>query len=88
MTCGLLIEVLLTSCTMLRMHGKMLLVTFDSDNSAQSHVEALTRELQGGFKKLNAEINGMEVTPGADDSEVRKQVSCRPVTSVLHFRYK
>ena len=56
------------------MHTKMLLVTFDSDNSAQSHVEALTRELQNGFKKLNAEINGMEHTPGADDAEVRQQV--------------
>ena len=57
-----------------RMHGKMLLVTFDSDDSAQSHVEALTRELQTGFKKLNNEINSMEETPGTDDSEVRMQV--------------
>ncbi len=52
----------------------MLLVSFDADDSAQSHVEALTRELQTGFKKLNSEINGMEMTPGSDDAEVRQQV--------------
>jgi len=52
------------------MHSKMLLVSFDSDNSAQAHVEALTRELQNSFKKLNNEINGMEHTPGSDDAEV------------------
>ncbi len=56
------------------MHTKVLLVTFDADDSAQSHVEAITRELQNGFKKLDKEIRGMEQTPGADDAEVRQQV--------------
>lgn len=56
------------------MHTKVLLVTFDSDDSAQSHVEAITRELQNGFKRLDKEIRGMEQTPGADDAEVRQQV--------------
>jgi syntaxin 16 len=52
----------------------MLLVSFNTDDSAQAQVEALTREMQAGFKKLNAEINNMEQTPGADDAEVRQQV--------------
>jgi syntaxin 16 len=56
------------------LHGKMLLVSFNTDDSAQAQVEALTREMQAGFKKLNAEINNMEQTPGADDAEVRQQV--------------
>lgn len=47
-----------------RAHNKVLLVTFDSDNSTQSHAEALTKELQSGFKALNRDINGIEVTPG------------------------
>lgn len=52
------------------LHSKMLLVSFDSDNSSQAHVEALTRELQNSFKKLNSEISSMEHTPGSDDAEV------------------
>lgn len=56
------------------MHSKMLLVSFDPDQTAQSQVEALTRQLQNGFKKLDKEIRGMEQTPGSDDAEVRQQV--------------
>ena len=56
------------------MHSKMLLVSFDPDETAQTQVEALTRELQNGFKKLDKEIRGMEQTPGSDDAEVRQQV--------------
>lgn len=55
-------------------HAKVLLVSFDSDGSAQANAEVLTRDLQSGFKKLNNEINAIEHIPGADDSEVRRQV--------------
>lgn len=57
-------------------HSKALLVTFDSDNTASSHVDVLTREVQEGFKRLDGEIRGMgtrEAGPD-DDAQVRLQV--------------
>lgn len=57
-------------------HSRALLVTFgDSGMDVRAQADALTRELQDGFKQVNKEINVMEAaTPGADDFEVRKQV--------------
>jgi syntaxin 16 len=52
----------------------VLLVTFDGGHDAKDHAEALTRELQMGFKNLNAEISGIQSIPGSDDAEVRKEV--------------
>lgn len=56
-------------------HSKALLVSFDSDNAASSHVDVLTREVQASFKRMDGEIRGM-VAPGAadDDAQVRQQV--------------
>ena len=36
--------------------------------------EALTRELQSGFKRANDEIKAMQAEPGAEDAQVRDQV--------------
>eukprot|EP00879_Flechtneria_rotunda_P010105 GHRR01010563.1.p1 GENE.GHRR01010563.1~~GHRR01010563.1.p1 ORF type:complete len:308 (+),score=91.35 GHRR01010563.1:249-1172(+) len=56
-------------------HSKALLVSFDSENAASSHVDVLTREVQAGFKRLDADIRGM-AQPEAqdDDAQVRLQV--------------
>lgn len=59
-----------------RYHNKSLLVTFESDNEPQAHAEALTREIQQSFKRLDGEIRGMDKGPSGpqDDPTVRKQV--------------
>ena len=62
-----------------RYHSKALLVTFDSDNSASSHVDVLTREVQEGFKRLDGEIRGMaagEAGGGEDDAQVGRLRMC------------
>lgn len=63
-------------CTPSRAHSRALLVSFgDTGSEAVAQAEALTRELQRGFKRVNMEIGNMEQpTPGADDADVRKQV--------------
>lgn len=53
-----------------RSHARALLVSFDSDNSAASSVDVLTREVQSGFKRLDAEIRGM-ADPGARDDDAQ-----------------
>eukprot|EP00878_Enallax_costatus_P020334 GHUV01021487.1.p1 GENE.GHUV01021487.1~~GHUV01021487.1.p1 ORF type:complete len:263 (+),score=69.75 GHUV01021487.1:371-1159(+) len=63
-------------------HSKALLVTFDSDNTASSHVDVITREVQATFKRLDADIRGMAQPEARDDDahcgsagvEVRLQV--------------
>eukprot|EP00775_Hariotina_reticulata_P011097 gene11097-11251_t len=56
-------------------HSKALLVTFDSENSASSHVDVLTREVQATFKRLDADIRSMGQRQARDDDEqVRLQV--------------
>ncbi|KAG2500822.1 hypothetical protein HYH03_001584 [Edaphochlamys debaryana] len=56
-------------------HAKALLVTFDGESEAQVHAEALTREIQQNFKRLDAAIRAMAASPGAgEDEQVRKQV--------------
>ena len=69
----------LGSCTPSRAHSRALLVSFgDTGSEAVAQAEALTRELQRGFKRVNMEIGNMEQpTPGADDADVRKQVRRR-----------
>jgi hypothetical protein len=58
-----------------RCHSRVLLVTFETGNEAQETAEALTRELQNGFKRVNGDINSMErMASEADDPEVCKQV--------------
>lgn len=56
-----------------RYHGKALLVTFEtSDSSASSHVDALTREIQMSFKRLDGEIRSMDQgEQRGEDSQVR-----------------
>lgn len=57
-----------------RYHSKALLVTFDADNSSASHVDALTREVQEGFKRMDGEIRAMGAADrqasGDDDAQV------------------
>ena len=48
-------------------------MSFDSDNEASTHAEALTREIQTSFKRLDAEIRSMD-KGAAEDPGVRKQV--------------
>jgi hypothetical protein len=75
-----------------RYHGKALLVTFQSSNDTQQHIDALTKELQKGFKRLDKDIR--ELAPpskpgelqrevvgvaGEDDREVRRACGCRSV---------
>eukprot|EP00878_Enallax_costatus_P028292 GHUV01030546.1.p1 GENE.GHUV01030546.1~~GHUV01030546.1.p1 ORF type:complete len:152 (+),score=35.10 GHUV01030546.1:328-783(+) len=48
-------------------HSKALLVTFDSDNTASSHVDVITREVQATFKRLDADIRGMAQPEARDD---------------------
>jgi hypothetical protein len=57
-----------------RYHAKALLVTFESDNTAGSHADVLTREVQEGFKRLDGEIRAMGAGDGAgdDDAQVRQ----------------
>lgn len=57
-----------------RYHAKALLVTFESDNTASSHADVLTREVQEGFKRLDGEIRAMGAGDGAgdDDAQVRQ----------------
>uniref|UniRef100_A0A7R9VXU5 t-SNARE coiled-coil homology domain-containing protein n=1 Tax=Chlamydomonas euryale TaxID=1486919 RepID=A0A7R9VXU5_9CHLO len=58
-------------------HAKVLLVSFDSSNDAQAHADALTRELQLGFKNVTrdiAELDAPRNTDSADDAEVRREV--------------
>jgi hypothetical protein len=53
-----------------RYHSKALLVSFDSDNAASSHVDVLTREVQASFKRMDGEIRGM-VQPDARDDDAQ-----------------
>lgn len=46
-----------------RYHAKSLLVTFDSDNGAAAHVDALTREVKASFKRLDVAVRGMDKAP-------------------------
>ncbi|KAG2451564.1 hypothetical protein HYH02_004162 [Chlamydomonas schloesseri] len=56
-------------------HAKALLVTFDGESEAQVHAEALTREIQQSFKRLDAAIRAMAQSTGRnEDAEVRLQV--------------
>lgn len=57
-------------------HSKALLVSFEADTGPQSHADALTQEVQLGFKRLDAEIRAMGQAPGSgdDDKQVRLQV--------------
>lgn len=58
-----------------RLHGKALLVTFDSGSDVQAATDAITMEIQSSFKKLDTEIRGMATGPGAqEDPEVLRQV--------------
>lgn len=63
-----LIPVVHVSC---RYHSKALLVTFDSDNTAGSHVDVLTREVQEGFKRLDGEIRGMGTREAGPDDDAQ-----------------
>ncbi|MEW5299709.1 MAG: hypothetical protein WDW36_002699 [Sanguina aurantia] len=57
-------------------HSKALLVSFDTDNDSAANVtEALTREIQSSFKKLDAEIRDIVKAKGVNEDEaVRGQV--------------
>jgi hypothetical protein len=52
-----------------RYHSKALLVTFDSETSASSHVDVLTREVQATFKRLDGDIRSMGQRQARDDDE-------------------
>mmetsp|Transcript_8436 Transcript_8436/g.21088 ORF Transcript_8436/g.21088 Transcript_8436/m.21088 type:complete len:312 (-) Transcript_8436:247-1182(-) len=57
------------------LHGKALNSIFDSDDSKQAHVDALTRDIQATFRRLDTEIRGMENTAtNQEDAAVRLQV--------------
>lgn len=65
-------------------HGKALLVTFDSDSDSQAHVDAITRDIQGTFRRLDLEVRGMsEVAGSGDDAEVRTQVQRQLAQALL-----
>lgn len=64
-------------------HGKALLVTFDSDNDTQAHVDAITRDIQGTFRRLDQEIRNMNQTAAGDDAEVRAQVQRQLAQALL-----
>lgn len=68
-----------------RYHSKALLVSFDTDNdSASSVTEALTREIQSSFKKLDLEIRDIVKGKGVNEDEaVRGQVQ-RQLAQVSH----
>jgi hypothetical protein len=58
-----------------RYHGRALLVSFDSDGTGGSaQVDALTREIQLSFKRLDGEVRGMDRQGGQEDASVRLQV--------------
>jgi hypothetical protein len=80
-----------------RHHSRALLVSFDSDNSASSHVDVLTREVQAGFKRLDGDIRAMGTAEagGEDDAQVRACACVRVcvlgwaavVAAILHAHY-
>lgn len=49
-------------------------MTFGDDEEAQTQAEALTRELQSGFRKVNDDIQSLTTSAGSDDVQVREQV--------------
>lgn len=55
-------------------HGKALLFSFEEENETKQHSEALTREIQISFKKLQGDIQSMGSGPASDDHHVRVQV--------------
>lgn len=61
-----------------RAHAKALLVSFDTENDSQSHVDALTREVQGLFKRLDKDIREFDqgISKG-EDAAVCKQVKAQ-----------
>lgn len=57
------------------LHGRALRVTFGTENDSRAHAEALTRDIQVNFKRLDQEVRGMgSATGGDDDAQVRLQV--------------
>ncbi|KXZ55932.1 SYP4 protein [Gonium pectorale] len=65
-------------------HAKALLVTFDGESEAQVHAEALTRELQQSFKRIEAAIRVVgQATGKGDDMEVRQQVQKQLASALL-----
>mmetsp|Transcript_36405 Transcript_36405/g.81017 ORF Transcript_36405/g.81017 Transcript_36405/m.81017 type:complete len:304 (+) Transcript_36405:53-964(+) len=57
------------------LHKQALLVTFDQQDDSESHVEAVTRDIQTKFRSLSAEIEMMGKTPvSEEDAPVRHQV--------------
>ena len=68
-----------------RYHAKALLVTFDTDNDNQAKADALTREIQTTFKRLDRAIRELAEGSNADaDAQVRVQVQ-RQLAQVGHI---
>ncbi|KAJ9524009.1 Qa-snare protein, Tlg2/Syntaxin16-family [Haematococcus lacustris] len=56
-------------------HGRALLVTFDNENTGHAHADALTRDIQATFRRLDAEIRGMDKgAASSEDAAVRLQI--------------
>eukprot|EP00798_Chlamydomonas_sp_ICE-L_P020130 gene20130-26861_t len=69
-------------------HTKALVVTFNSDDESQSHVEALTRDIQLNFKRLDSEIKGIHggksnAGLSAEDLAVQEQVQQQLAQALL-----
>lgn len=52
-----------------RMHGRALLVTFDTENDARAHAEALTRDIQLSFKRLDKDVKEIVIGTGSGADE-------------------
>lgn len=66
-----------------RYHSKALLVTFDSDNTASSHVDVLTREVQEGFKRMDGEIRAMAAGDAAGDDDAQVCVRSKAIPDIV-----
>ena len=59
-------------------HAKALLVSFGTESDDRTRLEALTRECQLSFKRLDSEVRGLEAAGRPDeDPAVRRQVQLR-----------
>jgi hypothetical protein len=51
-------------------------VTFDADNTASSHVDTITREIQMAFKRLDGEIRSMDQGTNRDEDAQVSSSKC------------
>eukprot|EP00798_Chlamydomonas_sp_ICE-L_P032539 gene32539-17255_t len=67
-------------------HTKALMVTFNTDDNSEAHVEILTKDIQVTFRKLDSDIRQMVSSNGAGDEDIEVQQSVQKQLAQALFK--